>query len=384
MRGVALVAGGRLRITSWTTPEGSRPVDASGWLATVSAGIAAFAFIVSLRALQLQRAGAEASARQEFDELVRKLWLALSKSLGDVAYSQPNSDGFLPSAEQASGEMQTLALRADEILYPPSEDDTQGVHWRRRLLRLWNPSSERPQPNWFDARVLADSFAQVWDLEHARSYWELACSLAKVNPMARVLTLRERGTFYYLGGSDAELEVARNSFDEAVSILRPEMHGADVTYYQNSMTRFAQAQQEDRLDNTERAAQYLGESWDFAAKVRAVWRRREARRDIAAFVAWVMSNESDPRPSERYDDLPQEFKDEVERLLVQQQAPDTQQEMLSAAWQQGFAAAHQQMQTARQPSMLPPIPDPPFGAGTQPRPAEPASTESDALGAQPS
>jgi hypothetical protein len=346
-------------------------VDTSGWLATVSAGIAALAFIVSLRALQLQRAGAEASSRQEFDELVRQLWLALSKSLGNVEDSRPGSDGFSPGAEQAAGEMQTLALRADEILQPAPEDDTQGARWLSWLSRLWNPSSERPQPNWFDARVLADSFAQVWDLERARSYWELACKLAEVNPMARVLTLRESGTFYYLGASDAELEVARNSFNKAVNILQPETHGADVAYYQNSMTRFIQAQQEDRLDNTEQAAEYLCESWESATKVRAVWRRLEARRDIAAFVAYAVSNENDSRRSERYESLPQEIKDEVAVLRLQQQTSDSQQQMLAAAWQQGFAAAHQQMFTAPQASMPPPIPGPPFDAGTRPRPAQP-------------
>jgi hypothetical protein len=331
---------------------GSHPVDTSGWLATVSAGIAALAFIVSLRALQLQRAGAQASARQEFDELVRQLWLALSKSFGNVEDSRQSSDGFSAAAEEATGEMQTLALRADEILHPPSGDDTQGVGWRRRLLRLWNPSSERPQPNWFDARVLADSFAQVWDLERARNYWELAGKLAEINPMAKVLTLRQTGTFYYLGASHAELEVARNAFNEAVNILRPEMHGADVAYYQNSVTRFIQAQQEDRLDNTKQAAQYLRESWDLASKVQAVWRRREARRDIAAFVVYIMSDESDPHHSERYEGLPEEIKDEAEKLRIQQQTPDAQQ-MLDDAWQQGFAAAQQQMFTAQQPSMPP-------------------------------
>jgi hypothetical protein len=352
-------------------------VDTSGWLAIVSAGIAALAFIVSLRALQLQRAGAEASTRQEFDELVRQLWLALVKSYGNAEDSRPGSDGFSPGAEAAGGEMQTLALRADEILQPAAEDNTQGVRWRRRLLRFWSPSSEPPQPNWFDARVLADSFAQVWDLERARSYWELAGNLAEVNPMAKVLTLRETGTFYYLGASDAELKVARNTFDKAVNILRPEIHGADVAHYQNSMTRFIQAQQEERLDNTEQAAQYLCESWDFAARVRAVWRRQEAQSNIAGFVADVVSNESDPRRSERYDNLPQEIKDAVEKLRIQQQAPDVEQ-MLADAWQRGFAAAHQQMFTAPQPSLPPPIPDPPPGVGTRPRPARPESSHGDA------
>ena len=100
-------------------------MDTSGWLATVSAGIAALAFIVSLRALQLQRAGAEASTRQEFDELVRQLWLALVKSLRNVEDSRPGSNGFSPGAEEATGEMQTLALRADEILHPAVEDNTR-------------------------------------------------------------------------------------------------------------------------------------------------------------------------------------------------------------------------------------------------------------------
>jgi hypothetical protein len=328
-------------------------VDTSDWIAAVSACVAALAFIVSRRALQLQQAGAEADTRQEFDELVHQLWLVLSKSFGNVADSRASSAVLPPSAEEVSGEMQTLALRADEILHPAPEDDTQGARWRRRLLRLWNPLGERPQPNWFDAKVLAASFAQVWDLERARSYWELACDLAEINPMARVLTLRERGVFYYLGASDAELEVARSSFNKAVTILRPEIQGTDVAYYQNSVTRFVQAQQEDRLDNTEQAAQYLCEAWDFASRLRVGWRRREATRDIAAFVAFVVSDESDARRAERYDGLPQEIKDEVEVVLVQQRTQDAQQQLLDAAWQQGFAAARQQMFAARQPSMPP-------------------------------
>ncbi len=201
--------------------------------------------------------------------------------------------------------------------------------------------------------------------------------------MAMVLTLRETGTFYYLGASHAELEVARNTFDKAANILRPEMHGADVTYYQNFVTRFIQAQQEDRLDNTEQAAQYLCESWDLASRVRAVWRRREARRNIAAFVAYAVSNESDPHRSERYEGLPQEIKNEVAELRIQQQMPDSQQQMLDAAWQQGFAAAHQQMFNAPQPAMPPPIPDPPFGAGTRPPPHDPEPLSGDARRARP-
>jgi hypothetical protein len=119
------------------------------------------------------------------------------------------------------------------------------------------------------------------------------------------------------------------------------------------VTRFIQAQQEDRLDNTEQAAQYLREAWDFATKLRVGWRRREATRDIAAFVAFAVTDDSDPRRAERYDGLPQEIRDEVEMVLVQQRTQDAQQQLLDAAWQQGFAAAHQQMLTIRQPSTPP-------------------------------
>jgi len=135
-------------------------VDASSWIAAASAGIAALAFVVSGRALQIQRTGAAISIRQEFDELVRQLWLALGKSMGDAENSRLGPAELSRAADLAGGEIQTLALRADEILYPEAEGDGRTV-WYWRWTRIWRPSSERPQPSWFDANVLAFTSTEV-------------------------------------------------------------------------------------------------------------------------------------------------------------------------------------------------------------------------------
>lgn len=337
------------------------PVSASDWIAVVGACVAALAFIVSSRALQLQRAGAKASTRTEFDELVRQLWVTLSKSYEDLGRPQPGSGVPPPDVAAALGEIQTLALRAHDFLYPASAGDMSAVGWYRRLLQLWNPPSEPPHPNWYDAVVLASSFAQVWDYERAKRYWELAVNLstgpgAEVGPMAQVNTLREIGIFYYVGNSDSELQLARDAFNQAFNVLRPEVNGVDFAYFQNSVTRFIQAQQEDAIGDIERAAQCVREAWHSSTHVRAKWRRQQVQNDIAAFLSYGVSYERDPRRVQRYDDLPQELMDEVANLQGQQQSPDAQNQMFAAAWQQGFNAAHDQMSTAQQSSapLLPP------------------------------
>jgi hypothetical protein len=88
----------------------------------------------------------------------------------------------------------------------------------------------------------------------------------------------------------------------------------------------------------------------------AKWRRQQVQNDIAAFLAYGVSYERDPRRFQRYDDLPRELKDEVANLQRQQQSPDAQNQMFAAAWQQEFNAAHEQMSTAQQSSapLLPP------------------------------
>jgi hypothetical protein len=157
--------------------ERVRPVSAGDWIAVIGACVATLAFFVSGRALRLQRSGADAGTRTQFDELVRQLWVALSKSYEDVGRPQPGAGVTPPDVAAALGEIQTLALRAHDFLYPDAAGDMTAVGWRRRVLQLWNPPSEPLQLNWYDAIVLASSFAQVWDYQRAKRYWELA-----VNP----------------------------------------------------------------------------------------------------------------------------------------------------------------------------------------------------------
>jgi len=323
-------------------------VDASSWIAAASAGIAALAFVVSGRALQIQRTGAAISIRQEFDELVRQLWLALGKSMGDAENSRLGPAELSRAADLAGGEIQTLALRADEILYPEAEGDGRTV-WYWRWTRIWRPSSERPQPSWFDANVLASSFAEVWDLERARRYWQRAVALAaRESPITQVLTLRDAGRFYYIDSTDSGLKIARDAFSKAASILQPEIHGTDLAYYQNSVTLFIQAQEEDGLDNIELASHYLCEAWELAANIRVFWRRRQAKSQIAAFIASAKSDINDPERSARYDGLPQEIMQEVDKLRIQQSA--------AAPWPESFNAGQQQAFIPPPPAFIPPPP----------------------------
>jgi len=338
-------------------------MSAGDWIAVVGACVAALAFVVSGRALQLQRAGAKASIRKEFEEIVHQLWLTLSKSYEDVGRPQPGSGVTPPDIAAALGELQTLALRAHDFLHPDSASEMRTIGWYRRLVQLWNAPSERPQPNWYDAVVLASAFAQVWDYEKAKSYWEQAVKLstgpeAAVGPMAQITTLREVGTFYYLGNRDSDLQVARDTFNRALQILTPEANGIDFAYFQNSVTLFIRAQQEDALGNIELASESIRDSWHLSTKVRANWRRQQVQNDIASFLAYGVSYDRDPRRFQRYDGLPQELKDEITNLQAQQQPPGIQNQMFASAWQQGFNAAHEQMSPAQPPMYWPP-PDSP-------------------------
>jgi len=336
--------------------SGGQLMDTSSWIALVSALIAALAALVSGRSLRLQRGQAATSVRQEFDDLVRQLWLALGKSFGEAANSRPGVSEASRAADSAVGEIQTMALRADEILHPDTKDDRE-LRWHRRLWHIWRSPDERPHPSWFDAGVLATSFAEVWDLERARTYWDLAVRLAsgpdtKEAAMAQVLTLRELGAFYYIDSTDSGLRKARDAFNKAVNILQPEAHGTDRAYYQNATTLFMQAQLEDSLDNTELASQCICKAWELGANIKVFWRRQQARYDIASFVATLQSDTSDPTRTGRYDDLPESILLEAQKLRIQQQAP-------VMPWLEQSGAA-------QQPAFIPPppmfVPPPPPGS----------------------
>ena len=243
-------------------------MNASDWIAVSSAGFAALAFAVSLLTLRLQRAGANADTQQEFDNLVHKLWLALGKSFGYAGSPEQTPGGTVPNASAALGEIQTLALQADELLQPPSDDDeSHDPAYRRLLRRLWISSSDPPAAGWFDVTVLANSFAQVWDIERARYYWDLADKAiqhkdARIHSSAKVLTLRSIGMFYYTSNTAEDLKRARDTFKGALDIVDTDAYGPELTRGMNSDTLFLQAQQEDRLGNTAEAASRLREAWD--------------------------------------------------------------------------------------------------------------------------
>ncbi len=217
--------------------------------------------------------------------------------------------------------------------------------WRRLLSFLLGASTKPAQPNWYDAVVLASSFGEVWDLEHAWQYWQTAMTLcnnqAKVGPMGQVLTHRLNGGFYYDRNDEGDLEKARKAFDAAFNTLNPKVNGHDVTYYQNYMTRFQQATALDQLQYTEQAAEYLRAAWECSGHVRTFWRRLQARDDMARFVAFG----GDPERFELYGGLPQEMEDEVRELQAQQQMP------VADAQRQGSAAAQQWTLAAQQRAM---------------------------------
>jgi hypothetical protein len=349
-------------------------MDTSTWIAAISAGIAALAFAVGSRALELQRAQAATSMRQEFDDLVRQLWLALGKTFGNPENQLLGANEMSRVADSAAGEIQTLALRADEILHPTTMD-AQKLRWLRRLWRVWRPSDERPHPSWFDAEVLASSFAEVWDLERARTYWDLAVRLAagpdvKEGAIAQVLTLRELGAFYYIDSTDSGLRTARDAFKKAVGILQPEIHGTDRAYYQNSVTLFMQAQLEDGLDNIELASQCILEAWDLSANIKVFWRRQQARYQIASFVAFVMSD-NDPTRAARYDGLSRKILNEANKLRIQQQES-------VMPWHQQFSPGQQPAVVPPPPTFIPPPPPlvPPPAPGSVPDLDAPESPES--------
>lgn len=164
-------------------------------------------------------------------------------------------------------------------------------------------------PSWFDASVLATSFAEVWDLERARMYWDLAVGLAadpdvREAAIAQVLTLRELGAFYYIDSTDSGLRTARDAFNRAVDILRPEIHGTDRAYFQNSATLFMQAQLEDGLDNIELASHCICTALGVGYPHESLLATSAAKYQIASFVASVKSDTNDSTRAARYDNLP--------------------------------------------------------------------------------
>jgi len=338
-------------------------MDTSSWIALVSAVVAALAALVSGRSLRLQRRQSATGIRQEFDNLVHQLWLALGKSFGEAANSRLGASEASRAADSAGGEIQTMALRADEILHLDTKDDRE-LLWHQRLWHILRPPDERPRPSWFDAGVLATSFAEVWDLERARAYWDLAVRLAtgpdtKEAAMAQVLTLRELGAFYYIDSTDSGLRMARDAFNKAVNILQPEVHGTDRAYYQKTMTLFMQAQLEDSLGNTELASQSLCKAWEFSASIKVSWRRQQAKSDIASFVANVKSDTSDPTRTGRYDGLPEDILLEAHKLRIQQHTS-------VMPWQEQPSAAQQPAFIPPPPMFVPPppppVPPPPRGS----------------------
>jgi hypothetical protein len=337
-------------------------MDTSSWIAVVSAVIAGLAFLVSSLALKVQRKQVATSIRQEFDDLVRQLWLAFGKTFGDAGTSRLGVSEISRAADSAAGELQTLALRADEILHPTPADKER--RWHPRLWRIWPSSDERPHPSWFDASVLAMSFAEVWDLERARMYWDLAVKLAaepsvKEGAIAQVLTFRELGAFYYIDSTESGLSRARDAFKRAIDILQPEIHGTDRAYFQNSVTLFMQAQLEDDLDNIETASKCICRAWELGASIKIFWRRQQAHNQIASFVASVKSDTNDPIRAARYDGLPEDILREVDKLRIQQQAS-------AMPWQTPLGTAQQPAFIPPPPTFVPPPPPlaPPPSPGT--------------------
>ena len=316
-------------------------MDASDWIAVVSAGIALLAAVVSARSLQLQRAGAIGSTQQQFEDYVHKLELALGKSGGSADGSSQGQGPPQVDDDAVLSEIQTLALDADSLVNVPI---SRG--WRRLLSFLWGASSKPAQVNWYDTTVLASSFGEVWDLERAARYWQMATDLctkpdAKVGAMARVLTFRNKGDFYYLRDEVGDLDYARTAYNDAFNTLKAEVDGNDVTYCQQSTTRLLQAAAEVWLDNTEEAAKCVREAWERTSRIRSYWRRMQHRDDVASFVAYG----GDPERFERYGGLPEELKEEISNLRAQQQTS------IADAWRQGFAAAKQPTRAARRRAM---------------------------------
>lgn len=319
-------------------------MNASGWIAVSSAGIAALAFGVSLLTLRLQRAGANADTQQKFDELVHQLWLALGKAFGYAGSPGQTPGGTPANASAAMGEIQTLALQADELLQPPSDaDGSHDAAYGRLLRRLWISSSDPPVAGWFDVVVLATSFAQVWDVERARYYWELAGKAvqkedARVHFSAKIYTLRSIGMFYYTNNTANDLKRARDTFNSALTIIDPDAYSPDLTRGMNSETLFLQAQQEDMLGNTAEATQRMREAWDLTAQIKATWRRQQLKFQLATFVALGTYYDSNPDRFGPYGGPPQEIIDEVAKLRAQQQPQPAVQQLMASAWQQGFIA----------------------------------------------
>jgi tetratricopeptide (TPR) repeat protein len=196
---------------------------------------------------------------------------------------------------------------------------------------------------WFDATVLANSFAQVWDIERARYYWDLADKKirhkdARIHSSAKVLTLRAVGMFYYTSNTAEDLKHARKAFKNALDIVDTDAYGPELTRGMNSDTLFLQAQQEDRQGNTAEAATRLREAWDLAAPMQTAWRRQQAKLQFASFVVFGTYYESDPGRFGPCGGVPQEIADEAAKLKgLQQQQPAVQQ-LMTTAWQQGFIA----------------------------------------------
>jgi hypothetical protein len=332
-------------VTPGAVPRRGDAMNASAWIAAISAFVAALAFAASRSALKLQRVQAQDSIRQEFDDIIHQLGSALGRITPDAQPGGPGAESRPASA--AVGELQTLVLRADEMLHPDLPPaPAQG--WRRLIFRR-DPHAVPPTPSWYDILIMAYAFTQVWDMKRAESYWRAAAAIADKDPgigsHAQINTLRSIGSFYYSKNHD--LAAARASFDQAMTILKPDIDGPELTHDGNYLTRFIQAQAEDQVGNTAQAAENLRLAWAESIQVQATWRRQRATAQIVGMIV----NGGDPGRFGAHGGLPQEIMEEVGRLQALQQAPNAQQQMLAAAWDQGYIAAQQQMFAAQHPTM---------------------------------
>jgi hypothetical protein len=310
-----------------------------------SAAFAGLAFLVSGRALQLQRVGARLSGQQDFDALVHQLILAGSKLGGTLAPGAGSPQGAADAAT-AMPELQTLALQAHRLLgddpdersdsTPEAASDDRQRRWRWP----WSTPADRPQLDWFASTVLATSFAQLWDVTRARHYWATAERLVTADPTAgptaEIFVRRFMGAFYYSANSADDLEKARDAFGRATQVLSPDRNGADVTYDQNATTRLLQAQQEDSLGNHDLAAHWIGQAWQLASQISARWRRERQRLQLAMVVA-----SGDPQRFVGQEPIPQEVLGQAEILrwqAMQQMPAAMQQKQWIDAFMQGIAA----------------------------------------------
>jgi hypothetical protein len=322
-------------------------MNAGDWIAVASALFAGLAFIVAGRTYQLQQAGSRGDAQATFDELVHKLWTA-GVSMGQPGPGQVQGI----NAPAAMGDIQVLALQAHDLLQASTDGPPHRRFW---LSRLWNPLPDPPKPNWFEAVVLALSFAQVYDLKNARDYWTAAGDLSNKSSVkgtsAEIYTLRWLGAFYYSANGDGDLKRARDAFDRAASVLGSRDDADDLTNGLNSETRFLQAGQEEQLGNHPDAVERLAEAWRFSNGIQAAWRRQRVQLQICYMIAFG----GDPRRFDGYG-LPQDIATAVANLVwqVTSQTPEYQrQQAYTVGFQQGVASTLQQAVQPAVPGSVP-------------------------------